>query len=102
LATASAATDIPAAEAVLFARGRDAAQALIDLIDGLRSNGNETGPLLDALITETTNCWLKESLGGFDRHGHPPGILTSNVEAEVICLAGTRGQPLTTERPETS
>jgi hypothetical protein len=64
LATASAATDIPAAEAVLFARGRDAAQALIDLIDGLRSNGNETGPLLDALITETTNCWLKESLGG--------------------------------------
>jgi cytochrome P450 len=49
-AVSSAATGIPAPDAARFARGHDAAQALIDLIDGLGSN--ERGPLLNALVQQ--------------------------------------------------
>jgi cytochrome P450 len=50
-AASSAATGIPAPDAALFGRGHHAAQALIDLIDGLDSN--ERGPLLNALVRQT-------------------------------------------------
>jgi cytochrome P450 len=50
-AAAAAATGIPAPDAALFARGHHAAQALIDLIEGLKSN--ERGPLLNALLLQT-------------------------------------------------
>jgi cytochrome P450 len=52
VATASAATGVPAPDAALFARGNHAAQALIDLVGALRKNSGAGGPLLDALAQE--------------------------------------------------
>ena len=52
VATASAATGVPAPDAALFARGHHAAQALIDLVGALRKNSGACGPLLDAPVQE--------------------------------------------------
>jgi cytochrome P450 len=52
LATASAATGVPAPDAALFARGHHAAQTLIDLVGALTKNSGARGPLLDALAQE--------------------------------------------------
>jgi cytochrome P450 len=52
VATASAATGVPAPDAALFARGHRAAQALIDLVGALKNNPGAGGPLLDALAQE--------------------------------------------------
>lgn len=58
VATASAATGVPAPDAALFARGNHAAQALIDLVGALRKNSGARGPLLDRLVQEArrTGC----------------------------------------------
>jgi cytochrome P450 len=52
VAAASAGTGIPAPDAALFARGNQAAQALIDLVGTLKNNPGASGPLLDALALE--------------------------------------------------
>jgi cytochrome P450 len=52
VATASAATGVPAPDAALFARGNQTAQALIDLVGAFRKNSGASGPLLDALAQQ--------------------------------------------------
>ncbi|WP_457580387.1 cytochrome P450 [Ensifer canadensis] len=51
-AAAAAATGIPALTAELLARGHHGAQALFDLVTGIRRDSQQCGPLLHALANE--------------------------------------------------
>jgi len=51
-AAAAAATGIPLPTAVLFEKGHRSAQALLDLVGGLKNDEAACGPLLTALINE--------------------------------------------------
>jgi cytochrome P450 len=76
VATASAATGVPAPDAALFARGNHAAQALIDLVGALRKNSGARG--------QCSKRWCR-------RHGAPAATTTrtSSPTRSDICFRVT-------------